>query len=71
MGRLLQGLAMLGDIEAFHLLLLRHPERYEDADELEQDDNDPNDPFCGICGKDGDLFCCDGVCAEVRDHRRH
>src|SRR6185437_2428274 len=33
---LLQGLTMLRDIEAFHLLLLGDPERHEDTDQLEQ-----------------------------------
>jgi hypothetical protein len=36
MGLLLQGLAMLRDIEAFHLLPPGNPERQEDADQPEQ-----------------------------------
>ena len=35
-GLLLQGLAVLGNVEAFQLLLERNPQRHEDADHLEQ-----------------------------------
>src|ERR1043166_5084655 len=42
--KLLQCLAMLGNIQPFQLLLLRNPERHESTDELEQDESEPGGP---------------------------